>query len=76
MSHAVISNAFIPSGPYCYEPLGLSLDESGRPVLKTRPCSFYVRGPSGAKCDHLNVEQDALLDDGCKICGINEPDYL
>lgn len=66
----------IPTGPYCYQALGLSYGDDGMPSLSTRLCVFYERVESGARCRHLGVEHDVLLDDACKICGINEPDEL
>ncbi len=63
----------VPHGPYCYTILSIEHAEDGMPIMKTRNCDYFERQISGrSRCGLLNVEDDFLLDDGCKICGINE----
>lgn len=65
----------VPFGDYCYEPLRLATGPDGMPRMERRLCSHFSRPDDGcARCGLLNVSDDFLLDDECKICGINVDD--
>ena len=70
----------IPSGPYCYEIVAFATAEDGTPTPKTRVCPFWERrvdedGTSQAYCAYLDEgEDDLLLLDQVKVCGVNDPD--
>lgn len=59
--HCGNCNVYIPSGPYCYTTVRR---EDGRLILNT--CSHYAL-PN--RCKLLDVVDDVLLIDQCKICG-------
>ena len=61
----------IPSGFYCYTPIDI---ESSRWKVHIITCPFYKKFNKKIFCMlHGIGEQDIiLLDDQCKICGINE----
>ena len=72
----IIAQFQIPEGPYCYEPLGTFLTEDGKSGIRTKVCpywkSFGIAGNKIVWCYLLDKEEDPLLDDQCKICGIKE----
>lgn len=66
-----ISNYFIPFGiSYCY--IGLKFHYE-RGVYYIKLCPFYLINNKISKCVIAwSRKDDYLLDDQCKICGINE----
>lgn len=67
----------IPYGDYCYIIKEIVKDENHGVVLRTKLCPYYVHLSEGnSKCLYMNVdsEEDFLLDDQVKICGMNEED--
>lgn len=63
---------FIPSGQYCYQLIEV-VDRPGQlPLLRTRPCDYLQRVGETNRCNLLRVQDDLLLDDSCKICGLDD----
>lgn len=75
----------IPHGMYCYQAVKYVYPTDGSmPYLKIKSCPFFkwVKGepqdfsPSGThfgRCNLLDFEDEAGLNDQCKICSINKP---
>lgn len=59
----------IPQGLYCYDENGLCRYWG----IKKPEEPGFPSGSLAARCNLLNIDgPDMLLDDQCKICGINE----
>jgi len=72
MITAVSPDAFIPAGPYCYQLVEV-VDRPGQfPLLRTRPCTHFRKVGDTNRCTLLEMQDDFLLDDSCKICGLND----
>ena len=75
----MLSQKDIPKGDYCYTILGKETID-GKIFIKKRPCPFFERLPmekdgyTPAYCSFLKEKDPVLLDDRCKICGINMED--
>lgn len=74
MTIAAELGGFIPKGPYCYQLLEVVDRPEQFPILRTRACSHIQTVGESKRCNLLGVEGDILLDDSCKICGINDDD--
>ena len=74
----------IPEGPYCYKSIGqgtVKIDDIDVPSLKIKMCPFYtydkkMKDDTGddikvAYCELIQDYDVILLNDQCKICGIN-----
>ncbi len=72
MSATASADIFIPSGPYCYQLLEVVNRPGQFPLLRTRSCSHFQTGGETTRCNLLNIQDDILLSDCCKICGIND----
>jgi hypothetical protein len=61
---------FIPKGLYCYKTVTLiSATKTNPPILKTKLCRYY----KNKRCELIkDVEEDILLWDKVKACGIKE----
>lgn len=78
--------AAIPAGPYCY--FGATRQRTGErdglPAFSTVPCPFWAHNPDAPEqasgyCAKLASgdwmdEGTMLLWDGCKECGLNDPE--
>jgi hypothetical protein len=77
----LIAKARIPKGDYCYKIKKIAPDPKYGYVTHTKPCPYYsyVKKWEGifedydriAYCKYRNEIDYVLLDDQCKICGIN-----
>jgi hypothetical protein len=72
MTTAASSDVFIPAGSYCYQLLEVVERPGQFPLLRTRPCGHFEKVGETNRCNLLAVQDDLLLDDSCKICGLNE----
>lgn len=72
MSVTASADIFIPAGPYCYQLLEVVNRPGQFPLLRTRPCSHFDTVGETTRCSLLNIQDDILLSDSCKICGIND----
>jgi hypothetical protein len=52
----------IPAGQYC----------DGCPHFERLDYPGFPAGSNAARCKVAGVEHDVCLDDGCKVCGIND----
>jgi hypothetical protein len=70
----------IPKGDYCYTiTRQVYTNKDGIPVLPIKLCPYWERrGEYEAYCHYLNEEDDTILWDQVKICGVNmrEEDVL
>lgn len=65
----------IPFGPYCYTITDITSKKDGLPLIHTQPCGYFEVLKNGiTRCKFLQIEDDILLQDGCKICGIRDTD--
>lgn len=76
----LIAKLRIPRGDYCYTIKKIIPDSVYGYRIKVKMCPYYHRvednfGDSHNECKCINVKDDILLDDQCKICGINEYEY-
>lgn len=69
----LIAKFRIPKGDYCYTIKKIVPDETYGYRIVINPCPYYDGSGYRANCKLLN-EGDILLDDQCKICGINVDD--
>ena len=76
----IIAKFRIPHGDYCYKIKKVVPDSTYGYKIKTKNCPYYGyvkkwEGKEGfhkiAHCKYLNEIDYILLDDQCKICGIN-----
>jgi len=67
----LIAKFRVPSGMYCYTIKKIVPDETYGFIIKTNPCPYYDGSGYRANCKLLK-QGDFLLDDQCKICGIND----
>lgn len=72
MTTIASSDVFIPAGPYCYQLLEVVNRLGQVPLLRSRPCSHFEKVGETSRCNLLGVQGDLLLDDSCKICGLND----
>lgn len=67
----------IPCGNYCYTIVEVISYNKYSVRMKTKLCPYYVYLDEGkSKCLLMNVssDDDFLIDDQVKICGVNEED--
>lgn len=57
----------IPKGIYCYEIISISDWK-----IETKVCPYFTREHNNAFCLLTKKSDAILLNDQCKICGINE----
>ena len=71
-----IAKLFVPKGAYCYKIKDVIPDVTYGFIIKTKPCKYYSHNKNNNRstCKLLNITDDLLLDDQCKLCGINEND--
>lgn len=65
----------IPEGLYCYsytQDISAYEAQFGFTLPKTKRCPYWSKQNDVAHCAYLDEEDDLLLGDQCKICGINE----
>ena len=72
----LIAKFRIPKGDYCYKIKKIVPDATYGYRAKTKNCPYYGyerkrTGNLRATCKLIN-KSDILLDDQCKICGIND----
>lgn len=72
MTAVASSDVFIPAGPYCYQLLEVVNRPGQFPLVRTGPCSHFEKVGETSRCNLLGVHDDLLLDDSCKICGLND----
>lgn len=72
MTEIASADIFIPAGPYCYQLLEIVKRPGHPPLLRTKPCSHFENVGETTRCNLLDVEDDLLLSDSCKICGLND----
>lgn len=66
----------IPAGMYCYTIIEV-ITKNDKIILKTKNCPYLVHLENGEyKCLYMNINsnEDFLLGDLCKICGVNDFD--
>lgn len=68
----------IPKGPYCYTHVGPLLNAQGQQIgIRTKLCPYWKgdidHDCPNATCRLLNISNDVLLSDQCKICGLRDP---
>lgn len=61
----------IPHGPYCYASIA-PMDENGRMKISGMCPYWERRGEQNAYCAYLREEDDLMLWDQVKICGVND----
>ena len=66
----LIAKFRVPKGDYCYKIKKIIPDKTHGFIIKTKPCPYYENSYR-ANCKLVN-RGDILLDDQCKICGINK----
>lgn len=68
----MLDKSVIPKGDYCYTIE--EIDYKDIPTIYTNLCPYYYNRDT-AMCDYCEIEgieQDwVLLEDQCKICGVN-----
>jgi hypothetical protein len=67
----------IPYGDYCYTIKEIIKDNKHGIRIKTKLCPYYIYLDDGkSKCLLMNInsDEDFLIEDQLKICGINELD--
>jgi hypothetical protein len=62
-----MDNTVIPGGMYCYT-IESICNETGRMKIALCPYWKYNKDTGMAECLFLQVTDDILLDDKCKIC--------
>lgn len=69
----MLDKSVIPKGDYCYS-IGEINYKNNSPIIYTNVCPYYNNNetPTCDYCEIEGIEQDlVLLEDQCKICGVN-----